>query len=141
MKSSWLQFFLGIISAIVLIGSLMHFGLVPNLLGESYRDPALLSEKESPDGQYIARTERRESYSDWCEERTTVDRVGEVSDWEREYVFNIDCGSGVEVNWTGNRSLLISYGYDKSGKVRTYREPFSKDKQVSISYKFRNQDN
>ena len=68
-------------------------------------------------------------------ERTTVDKAGERSGWEREYVFLTDCGTPMMLVWSGNRELLISYGSDSIGKAHVYREAFSKDGKVAISYK------
>ena len=72
--------------------------------------------------------------SDWCEERTIVDRVGEQSDWESEYVFMNDCGTPMTLTWAANRELLISYSYATTGKAHVYRKAYSNDGKVTINY-------
>ena len=61
-------------------------------------------------------------------------RKGELFDWEREYIFNIDCGSQVEIKWEDNRNLVITYSYNAASVARTSRQFLNKDKEVSISY-------
>jgi len=125
-------------TAVVVVAGLLYFQLIPGLAEGTYVGPTPVLESTSPDGQYVVRSERmRNDHREWCEERTTIDRVGEHSDWERQYVFNNECGMPVEFVWKDNRALLVRYGYDPSGKVHVYREATSKDKQVSISYELK----
>jgi hypothetical protein len=133
-----IQFVLGAATAICLVVGLLYFGMIPGISEGAYVGPTPVMESISPDNQYVARSERMSNKSrDWCEERTTIDRVGEHSDWERQYVFNNECGTPVEFVWKDNRSLLIRYGYDSAGKVHVYREAVSKDKQVLITYELK----
>lgn len=128
------QFFLGAVTAICVVLGLLYLGVVPGLSDGMYVGPTPVLESTSPDGQYIARSERMTNSRDWCEERTTVDRVGERSNWGREYVFNNECGMPVEFLWKDKRVLLVRYGYNSAGKARVYRKATSNDKQVSITY-------
>lgn len=134
MKSPLLLFLSGILSAVLVVFVFFYCGGFAYLVDEHPVTATVFSEEVSPDGMYVAIAERRTNNNGWCEERTTVDPLGERSDWGREYIFNIDCGSQMEMSWIGNRSLSISYSYNEAGKVRTYKEFSSKDKRVTISY-------
>jgi hypothetical protein len=135
MRSSKAQFVLGFFTAIIVIVTVLYFGLVPGFSSETYLGPTPVAEALSADGQYVARRERKSNNDDWCEERTTIDRVaGNRSDWEREYVFMNTCDMPVEMQWIDNRSIRISYGFDPQGIVHVSREALSKDKQIKISY-------
>ena len=133
-KSPGLLFLSGVLSSILILVGLNHFGLLPNLIGEYPVTVDVINSVTSPDGMFAATTNRATNNHGWCEERTNVHKKGEVFDWEREYIFNINCGSQVEIKWQGNRDLSISFSYDQAGVVRTSRQFFSKDKAVAISY-------
>lgn len=134
MKSPLVLFLSGILGAVLVVCVFFYCGGFAYLVDEHPVTATVFSEEASPDGMYIAIAERKTNNHGWCEERTTVDPLGESSDWGREHIFNVDCGSQVEMNWVGNRNLTISYSYDDTGNVRTYKEFFSKDKRVTISY-------
>jgi hypothetical protein len=134
MKSSSLIFLYGVLSAILILGGLSYFGFIPNLLLEYPTTVNVISSVPSPDGVFVATTNRATNNHGWCEERTNVYRKGELFDWEREYIFNIDCGSQVEIKWEDNRNLVITYSYNAASVARTSRQFLNKDKEVSISY-------
>lgn len=132
MNSHGGQFVLGVITAIAMLIAGLYFGIIP---GYSHRfGPTLVIETISPDGQYVARSERISNNHGWCEERATVDRLGTRSDWEREYVFVNQCGMPVSMTWPGNKALKITYGYDELGKAQVSRHAFSRDGQITIDY-------
>ena len=130
-------FLLGMGTAVVLIVCLCYAGAYSYIFGSYPIDSTLISEIVSPDGQYVARTEKESNGHGYCEIRAVVDRVGEISDFERGYIFNTDCGSEVRVSWKGNRDLLITYSFNQEGRVRTYKSSMSNDKDVYISYELR----
>lgn len=127
----FLYFLSGILTAILLLFGLNYFGL---LLFDSPASVIVIDKIVSPDGMFMATTNQASNNKGWCEIRTNVHKNGETFDWEREFVFNTDCGSDTEIKWEGNRNLNISYSYNKNGDVRTSRQFQSKDKEVSISY-------
>lgn len=127
---SFLSYLTGAAAAVLLLFALNHFGL----FFDSPAGVAIVSRIASPDNVFVATTQQASNARGWCEIRINVDRNGAAFDWEREYVFNTDCGSNTEIKWEGNRNLLIGYSYNKSGEVRTFRQFRSKDKEVSISY-------
>lgn len=88
----------------------------------------------SPDGDYLAKAERRTYRDGRCENRTTVTRSATEPDWERKYVFNIGCSNPMGLEWTGDRKLLIRYGYDNNGEVHVSRQFVSPDVEVAIEY-------
>lgn len=126
----------GLLSALILVVAFVYFGGWAHLIGEYPVEHTVLIETRSADGAYAARLERKTNNHGWCEERTTVDSWSRLSDWGREYVFNIDCGSEVRMSWVNDRHLQIAYSYNEAGEVRAYKKFTSKDKQVRISYLF-----
>jgi hypothetical protein len=132
-----IQFVLGVVTAICVVGGLLYVG-VPGISDGHYVGPTQVLESSSPDGEHIARRERMsKSNGAWCEERATVDRAGERSNWEEQYVFINKCGMPVEFLWKDSRTLLVRYGYDTAGKAHVYRKAKSNDKQVSIEYELK----
>ncbi|CAN5747881.1 hypothetical protein BH24ACI2_BH24ACI2_07290 [soil metagenome] len=131
MKSPTLNFLFGTLTAILLLVALNYCGFG---IFDSPTTVKVISSVASPDGEFIAITNRASNKNGWCEERTNIHRKDEVFDWEREYVFGIDCGSEVELNWKEDRNLAITYSYNNLGVVRTSQEFLSKNKDVNISY-------
>jgi len=134
MKSSGSIFLFGVLSAILILGGLSYSGFVPNLLLEYPVTISVINIVASPDGVFVATTNQATNNHGWCEERTNIHKKGEMFDWEREYIFSIDCGSQVEIKWEGNRALVIAYSYNDSGVAHTSSQFLSKDKEVGISY-------
>jgi len=124
-------------SAAALVMSLYYLGALSFIFGSYPIESTPVSEIVSPDGQYVARTEKESNGHGYCEIRATIDRNGELSDFERGFIFNIDCGSEVSVSWTDDRRLQITYSYDHEGKVRAYKGSTSNDKNVAVSYELR----
>lgn len=119
-------------SAILLLFAINYFtgfGII-----ESPTSVKVINSIASPNGEFLATTNRASNKNGWCEERTNVHKKNETFDWEREYVFDIDCGSEVELKWKDNRNLEINYSYNKNGIVRTTQEFASKTNDVNISY-------
>lgn len=127
---SFLYFLAGVFTAILFLFGLNYFGF----LFDSPTSVNVIDKVASPDGAFIATTNKASNKNGWCEIRTNVHKSVEVFDWKGEFVFNVDCGSEIEIKWEGNRNLVINYSYNDSGEVRTFRKFHSKDKEVSISY-------
>ena len=131
MKNPILNFLLGLLSAILLLAAVNYFGYG---IIDSPTIVKVITSAASPDGDFLATTNRASNNSGWCEERTNVHKRDETFDWEREYIFDIDCGSDVELKWKDNRNLEIIYSYNNESVVRTSQQFMSKNKDVKISY-------
>lgn len=131
MKSPTLNYLLGLFSAIFLLFAINYLGF-----GIIYSPTTVnvINSATSPDGEFLATTNRASNNNGWCEERTNVHKKDESFDWEREYVFNIGCGSYVQLIWKDNRNLEITYSYNKDGIASTSQQLLSKNKDVKISY-------
>ena len=132
MRNPILNFLLGVLSAIVFLYGLNHFGFSPFF--ESPVTVNVISEVASPNAEFMATTNRASNKNGWCEERTNIHKKDEGFDWEREDIFNIDCGSEIEFKWEDNSNLVITYSYNDAGVVGTSQQFVSKNKEVNISY-------
>jgi hypothetical protein len=132
MKHPVLMFVTGLIFG----GLIAYFAIVLLLFGGGgeLETTAVVDEKSSPDGTYIARAEKRTYADGRCENRTTLTGAGVKPDWSRNYVFNIGCSNPINLAWTGNRELLIQYEYNKDGEVHVSRQFRSEDTKVTIRY-------
>lgn len=131
MRSPILNFLFGVFTAFVVLGALY---LIFSPSFESRATVNLISNVASPDGEFIATTNRASNRNGWCEQRTNVHRKNEGFDWETEFVFIINCGSEVEPKWKDNKNLVITYSYNDAGIAKTSQEFTSKNKDVNISY-------
>lgn len=127
-----LYFVAGIFTAVLIVFALHRFGY--DSLFDSPTTVKIINEAISPDGAYTATTNRASNTNGWCEERTNVHKTNQSFDWEQEYIFNIGCGSEVNVMWKDDRNLIINYSYDDKGEVGFSRQFLSADKAVKISY-------
>lgn len=124
---------LGGLVSYLLIAWLFGMGL-PFFASPPKIAPVVADEKESSDGAYVARAEKRTYDDGRCENRTTISAKGAEADWSTEYVFNIGCSNPMELSWTNNRELLIGYSYDDNGEVHVSRSFKSRDGGVTIKY-------
>lgn len=132
MKNPILNFLFGVFTATVFLIAVAYFGF--NTISESPTTVNVINNVASPDGVFMATTNRASNKKEWCEERTNIHRKNESFDWETEYIFNIDCGSEVELKWEDNKNLVITYSYNDAGVVKTSQQFSSKNKDINISY-------
>lgn len=132
MKSPVLNFLLGVISAISLVFALSYYLNLGVL--ESSITVDVIKKITSPDNNFMATTTRASNQNGWCEERTNIHKKDEDFDWETEYIFNIDCGSAVELKWIDSENLAIIYSYNKDGLAKTSQTFTSENKDVNVSY-------
>lgn len=76
----------------------------------------------------------------WCNEVVTVQPTLPVStqaaDLTRDFkVFSVSCGSDVQVRWTGDSELVISFSIkDRSGGASTYMRPQNSTGKIHVRY-------
>ena len=74
----------------------------------------------------------------WCYKRISIDAKENPFDLEKElekggYIFSVNCGSEVQMNWENDSQLNVSYTNQKYG-ISVYQNPASKDDKVKIFY-------
>lgn len=135
-----LLFLAGFLTAICSFFVLWRLNILHNSLLDAFtdRDKASvesISHITSPNGQYIATTNKVSDRTGWCELRINVHKKDESFDWEQDYTCITNCETQLEQKWQDDQHLDILYwSNDESKGVKTYQQFWSKDKAVQIFY-------
>ena len=139
---SFLLFCAGFIACGAVFWGLWRVGVLHNSLLDGLRGDTttvkVVQEVAAPNGQYVATLNRAGNAVGWCELRLNVNRKGEAFDWEHQFVSITGCDTQLELHWSDDSQLAVTYwNSDPTKLFHTYQQFHSEDGAVKISYNFK----
>jgi hypothetical protein len=146
MRKPIVYYLAGALTVILILAVLWGFGLILqnafDFGGGGGETVTVLNTVPAPDGEYVATTYSAMGggAAGWCFKRVTVNNKLAPFDWNKEkqrggFSFDVSCHSDIDLNWDGNRELVVAYtGSDSQGWISVSHRPTSEDGAVRIKY-------